>query len=133
MFNFFLLKPASFYKLFAGLGSTNKSALVLSSSLSFLLPQYLWQELSFLSFCTIRLRWVPDTRSSRRTTRLMSWSDGERYSRPLQFLVVSPLISRIHSCLFSDWRRTVSSKNLCSVVTLAVCSLVYAATDTAYC
>ena len=23
---------------------------------------------------------------------------------------LSPLISRIHSCLFSDWRRTVSSK-----------------------
>ena len=55
-----------------------------------------------------------------------------------------PLISRIHSCLFSEWKRTVSSKffdtqvprflprNLCSLVTLAVFSLVYAATNTAY-
>ena len=52
----------------------------------------------------------PDTRFYRETTRLMSWPDGERYLRPLQFLIVSSLISRIHSCLFSDWRRTVSSK-----------------------
>ena len=44
----------------------------------------------------------------------MSWPEGECYLRPLQSLVVSPLISRIHSCLFSDWRRTgtVSSKFL---------------------
>ena len=38
--------------------------------------------------------------------QLMSWPDGERYSCPLQSLV----ISRIHSSLFSDWRRSVSSK-----------------------
>ena len=50
-----------------------------------------------------------DTRFSRGTTRLMSWPDGERYLRPLQSFVVS-LISRVHSCLFSDWRRTVLSK-----------------------
>ena len=52
------------------------------------------------------------------------------------------LISRIHSSRFSDWRRTFSSKffdpqvpprNLCFLVTLAVCSLVFAATDTAFC
>ena len=40
----------------------------------------------------------------------MSWTDGERYSCPLQFLCLSPLISCIHCSLFSDWRRTVSSK-----------------------
>ena len=40
----------------------------------------------------------------------MSWSYGKRYSCPLQSLVVSPLISRIHSPLFSDRRRTDSSK-----------------------
>ena len=69
----FPLKPAPFCTLFAGLGSTNKSAisllfsyyltLVLSSSPSFLLSQTLWQiwqELSFLS-CSIRLQWVPRT------------------------------------------------------------------------
>ena len=69
----FLLKPAPFCKLFAGLGSTNKSAtsLLLSdsrsvlatlfSSPSFLLPYSLWeiwQELSSLSSCSIRLQWV---------------------------------------------------------------------------
>ena len=52
----------------------------------------------------------PDTRSSRGKTRLMSWPDGERYLRPLQSLTLSPLIFRIHSSLFSDWRCTVSSK-----------------------
>ena len=51
----------------------------------------------------------PNTRFSRGTTWLMSWPDGERYLCPLQSLVVS-FISCIHSCLFSDWRRTVSSK-----------------------
>ena len=52
----------------------------------------------------------PDTRFSRGTMRLMSWPDGERYSHPMQSLVVSPHISHIHSCLISDWRHTVSSK-----------------------
>ena len=58
---------------------------------------------------------------------------------------LSALISRIHSSFFSDWRHTVSSKffdthrlprfplrNLCSLVMLAVFSLVYVATDTAF-
>ena len=69
----FLLKPAPFCKLFAGVGSTNKSATslllsdsrsvlaILSSPPSFLLPQSLWQiwqELSSLS-CFIWLQWVP--------------------------------------------------------------------------
>ena len=51
--------------LFAGLGSTNKSAtsLILSNSRSvsppsFLLPQTLWQELFSLSSCSIRRQWV---------------------------------------------------------------------------
>ena len=53
---------------------------------------------------------------------------------------LSSLISRIYSCLFSDWRRTVSSKffdtqvpstSTEELVMLAVSSLVYAATDTA--
>ena len=68
----FPLKPAPFCTLFAGLGSTNKSAislifsyyltLVLSSPPSFLFFQTLWQiwqELSSLSSCSIRLQWVP--------------------------------------------------------------------------
>ena len=69
---FLPLKPAPLCTLFTGLGSTNKSAifllfsyyltLVLSSRTSFLLSQTLWQiwqELSSLSFCSIRLQWVP--------------------------------------------------------------------------
>ena len=53
----------------------------------------------------------PDTRFSRGTTRLTSWPGWERYSRLLQSLVVSLLLSLvIYSCLISDWRRTVSFK-----------------------
>ena len=71
----FPLKPVPFCTLFAGLGSTNKSAIsllllsdsrfvltTLSSPPSFFLCQTLWQiwqELSSLSFCSIRLQWVP--------------------------------------------------------------------------
>ena len=39
----------------------------------------------------------------------MSWPDGERYLRPPQSLVVS-LFYYLSYRLFSDWRRTVSSK-----------------------
>ena len=53
---------------------------------------------------------------------------------------LSPLISRIHSYLFSDWRRTVSSKffdiqipsNSTEKLVLAVVSLVYGFKDTAF-
>ena len=72
-----LLKPAPFCKLFAGYSSTNKCVisllfssyltLVLSSPpcfllLIFLLPRSLWQiwqELSSISSCSIRLQWAP--------------------------------------------------------------------------
>ena len=53
----------------------------------------------------------PDTRFSRGTTRLISWPDRERYLRPPQSLCsLSLFISRMHSSLFSNRRRTVSSK-----------------------
>ena len=73
----FPLKPAPFCTLFAGLGNTDKSAIFLlfsylsdsrsvltslSSPPSFVLSQTLWQiwqELSSLSSCSIRLQWVP--------------------------------------------------------------------------
>ena len=49
--------------------------------------------------------------SSLGTTRLISWPNGMCYSYSLQSLVVSLIqTSRIHFCLFLDWRRTVSSK-----------------------
>ena len=86
--------------------------LFLSSPPSFLLSQSLWQiwqELFSLSSCSIRLQWVPRHSFLPGTMRLMSWPDREHYLCPLQSLVVSPLF-RVHASLFSDWRRTVSSK-----------------------
>ena len=120
------LKPAPFCTLVAGLGSTNKSATslflfgsrsvltTLFSPPSFLLPQSLWriwQELSSLSSCSIRLQWIPEH-------SLLPGNDtADKLARRGALLVpsavpcsLSPLISRIHSSLFSDWRRTVLPK-----------------------
>ena len=122
----FLLKPAPLCTLFAGRGNTIKSAIsllllsdsrsvlaTLSSPPPFLLSQTLWQiwqELSTLS-CSIRLQWVP------RHSFLPGNDAADKLARHVALLApsaipcsVSPLISRIHSRLISDWRRTVSSK-----------------------
>ena len=156
----FPLKPASFCTLFTGLGSNNKPAtcLLLSDSHSvlgtlsfppsFLLPETLWQmwqELSSLSSSSIRLQWVFGH------SFLLGNDAADELARRGVILVpsaiacsLSALISRIHSCLFSGWRRTVSSKFFDTqvhsisteelvLIMLAVFSLVYAATDTAYC
>ena len=122
----FQVKPAPLCKLFAGIGSTNKSAIfLLFSCLTLVLssPPYPFLHLPFylklcgrsgrnclLSLVLVDYNGFPDTRFSWGTTQSMSWPHGERYLRPLQSLVVSPLISRICSCLISDWRHTVSSK-----------------------
>ena len=121
----FPLWPAPFCTLFAGLGS-NKSAIslllfsdsrsvlaTLSSPPSFPLSQTLlqiWQELSSLS-CSIRLQWVPGH------SFLPGNNTADELARRGALLApsaipcsLSPLISRIHSRLISDWRRTVSSK-----------------------
>ena len=150
--------------LFAGLGSTIKSAIFLlfSSNLTLVLfpPPCPLLHLSFyhklcnrsgrngllspsvLSGCN----GSPDTRFSQGTTRLMSWPDGVRYLRPPQSLVVSLLLSLVSTLLFSRTGGMLSHlnslthrfprfppRNLCSLVMLAVFSLVYAATDTAFC
>ena len=124
----FPLKPAPFCTLFAGLGNTNKSAifllffscltLVLSSPPCPLLHFFCYLKLcfrsgrnSFFSSCSIRLQWVP------RHSFLPGNDTADELARRGVLLApsaipcsLSPLISRIHSCLISDWRRTVSSK-----------------------
>ena len=123
----FPLKSVPFCKPFAGSGSTNKSATsllllsdfrsvltTLSSPASFLLPKTLWQiwqELPSLPTCFIRLQWVPghsflpgnDASAALASRRAL-------LAPPAIPCSLSPLISRIHSFFFSDWRRTVSSK-----------------------
>ena len=121
------LKPAPFYVLFAGLGSTNKPAtsllllsdfrsvlITLSSPPSFLLSQTLWQiwqEVSSLSYCFIRLQWasghsfLPGIDAADELARR-----GALLAPSTIACSLSPLSSRIRFCLFSDKRRTVSSK-----------------------
>ena len=153
-----LLKPAPFCKVFAGLSSTIKSApSLLSSYLSFCLSHPILSLIfPFTSnsgkSCLLSppvlsgYNGSPDTGFSWETMWLMSWPDWECYLHPPQSLVVSLLLSRISTLLFS-WTGGVLShrnssthrfprfplRNLCSLLTLAVFSLVYTATDSAYC
>ena len=87
---------------------------ILSSTPTFLLPQTLWQiwqELPSISSCSIRLQWVPghlflpgDDAADELARR------GALLAPSAISCSLSPLISCIHPCHFSDWRRTVSSK-----------------------
>ena len=112
----FPLKPAPFCTLFAGLGSTNKSAisLLFSSYLTLVLsspPSLLLHLSSYLKLSGRNCLYSPpvlsgyngspDNSFSRGTTRLMSWQDGERYLRPLQSLVVCFLCFLVFTLVFS--------------------------------
>ena len=115
----FPLKPTPFCTLFAGLGSTIKSAisLLFSYYLTLVLsspPCPLLHLSSYLKLCGRSGRncllspsvlpdysGSPDTRFSRGTTRLMSLPDGVRYLRPPQSLVVSLLLPLVSTLVLS--------------------------------
>ena len=88
----------------------------------------------------------PDTRFSRGNNAADELVKRERHLRPLQYLVVSLLLFLLPSFHFSRTGGVLSHRNsstyrfyrfpprnLSSLVTFAVFSLVYAATDTAFC
>ena len=147
-----------FCGLFAGLGSTGRSAIslllsdpcsvltTLSSPPSFLLPPSLWPICHLSPPVFSGCNGSPDTRFSWAVTRLVIWLDEEHCSCPLRSLVVSLLFSLISILLFSRTGSMLSHQSslthgfprflprgLCSLVAPAVFSLVFAAADMAFC
>ena len=128
----FPLKPAPFYTLFAGLGSTIKSAIFLLFSYYLTLvlsspPCPVLDLSSYLKLCgrsgrnCLLFPFVlsdfngsPDTRFSRGTTRRTSWPDRERCLRPPQSLVVSLLLFLVSTLVLS---RTGGVLSLRSILT----------------
>ena len=121
--------------------SDSRSVLAtLSSPPSFLLSQALWQiwqELCSLSFCSIRLQWVPGQPFLPGNDTADELARRGALLAPPQSLVVSLVLSRIGGVLFL---RSILAhrfprfplRNLCSLVMLVVSSLVFAATDTVF-
>ena len=123
----FPLKPAPFCTLFAGLSSTNNSAFFLFYYLTLVLsspPCPLLHLAFYLKLCGRSDRnglvsppvlsgynGSPDTRFSRRTTRMMSWPDGERYLRHPQSLVVSLLLFLVSTLVLSRTGSVLSHRS----------------------
>ena len=87
----------------------------------------------------------PDTRFYQGMTQLMSWPDGERCLHLPQSIVVCLLLPLVSTLIFSRTGGVLSLqsilthrfsqfplRNLCSLVMLAVSSLVFAAMETAF-
>ena len=107
-------KVCHFSSLFLLLSDSRSVLATLSIPPSFLLSQTLWQiwqELSFFSSCSIRLQWVPEHSFLPGTDTANELARRGALLAPSAIpCSLSPIMSRIHSRLFSDWRRTVSSK-----------------------
>ena len=141
--------PTSLPFLFFFLLSDSRSVrATLSSPPSFLLSQTLWQiwqKLSSLSSCSIRLQWVPrhsflpgndtaDELARRRALLAPSAIPCSFFHLSLVFSLVLSGTGGVLSHLSSLTHRFTRfpPRNVCSLVVLAVSSLVYAATDTAF-
>ena len=137
----FPLKPTPFCTLFAGLGSTNKSAIsfLFSSCLTLVLSSPLISnsvaDLAGTALCSIRLQWVPGhlflsgNNAARR---------GALFAPSAIPCRLSPLVSSrtggvlSHRSSLTHRFPRFSPRNFCSLVVLAVSFLVFAATDTAF-
>ena len=117
--------------------------LVLSSPPFFHISQTLlqiWQELSSLSLCSIRLQWIPGHSflpGNDAADELARWGAllaPSAFPCNLLSLVSTLVLSRTGGVLShrSFLTHRFPPRNLCSLVMLAVSSLVFAATDTAF-